>query len=82
MDPVTAAAFINAGSNVLGSALKQPPNYSSAATNSWFDSSGWTVATGGSRAQGGARSQTDFGQLMPLLVAAAVVGLLIWKKHK
>lgn len=50
-DPVSTAAWINAGSNVLGSALKGAPAGPSSAdsvfsTNLGFDNSGWNVTFG------------------------------------
>lgn len=82
MDPATMTALISGGSQVLGAAVGRPAGsaYSSASSWSAFDSSGWTVALGGSSANGAPRTQTDMGQVTPLLIAAAVLALLIWKK--
>ncbi|HYC45375.1 MAG TPA: hypothetical protein VED01_07785 [Burkholderiales bacterium] len=74
--------WIMAGSEVLGAAVGRPAGsaYSSASSYHTFDSSGWTVALGGSSATGAPRTQTDLGQLSPLLVAAALLAFIVWKK--
>lgn len=79
-------ALIAGASQVLGSALSPSPAAPSTAisdtvVNSWFDGSGWTVATGKADARGGDRTEA-FGGINPLFMAAAVVGLLIWKMVK
>ena len=75
-------AFISAGANILGSALARPPENSTALSggtvNSWFDGSGWTVATGKASAKGGDRSDA-IGGISPMMIAAVVVGILVWK---
>lgn len=85
MDPITAATWINAGSNVLGKALAPSSAGPSRADSSlWqqntFDNSGWTVATGGSTAQGGARGL----DLPPWMILGAVaLVVVVWaKKNK
>ena len=78
-------ALIGAGASVFSAAVARPPENSTAISgapvNSWFDGSGWTVATGNADAKGGDRSEA-FGGINPLFIAAAVVGLLIWKMVK
>ena len=86
IETLTAKDWLMAGSSVLGSALKggSPGGPSSAfgisptttETNSWLDSSGWTVATGASSAKGGDRAQSE-SAAQPFTMAAALVGLLI-----
>lgn len=81
MDPVTAAAFINAGSRVLGSlAAADAGPVTSGVTNTGFfgmGNEGMTVNFGGSglNLQGGATGSVP----MWLLAAAAAVFLLVNK---
>lgn len=48
MDPMTTAALISAGSNVLGKAMSAPPSaaQSSAYQNASVDHSGWVIDFG------------------------------------
>jgi len=90
---LTPAAWLMAGSNVLGQALApRTPNQSSAfsetTVNSFMDSSAWTVSTGASKAEGGSVSKgfgADIasaagGLSLPLILAGLLVGLYIWKR--
>lgn len=80
MDP-TALAFLNAGSNVLGSIFGKKastPNYSAASNTSFFDSSGWTVATGHASANGGATAASS----NPLFIVVALIAFVAWVKHQ
>lgn len=79
-------ALLTAASTVLSAAVARPPSYSSAISepqiNSWLNDSQWTVATGSASAKGGAGPVTGLtlpSGSVPLLIAAAVVGLLVWK---
>lgn len=74
LDPTTAA-FIQAGSSVLGSALESPGNPSRADSSAYasFDSSGFAVSFGS-----GGISQTQPISIW-LLLGAAVVGLIYFK---
>ena len=85
IEGIAAGQLLTAGSNVLGAAVARPPEQSTALSggtvNSWLDASGWTVATGKSTSQGGSRSDA-VGGISPLMIAAAVVGLLVWKLAK
>jgi hypothetical protein len=88
MDPVTigaiasvAVAALSSGSKGGGAAVT--PQQANPITNSWMDSSGWTVATSGARATGGARSQSEMpniGGISPLLIGAALIAFLVWTK--
>lgn len=75
-------ALIGAGASILSSAVARPPtsstSLSGAPINSWFDGSGWTVATGKASAKGGDRADA-VGGISPLMIAAVVVGILVWK---
>lgn len=89
----TPAAWLMAGSNVLGQVLApKTPNQSSAfsetTVNSFMDSSAWTVSTGSSKAEGAAISKglgADIGSAasglsLPLVLAGILVGLYVWKR--
>ncbi len=94
IDGITAAQWLDAGSRVIGAALKggeqagpsSANGFSEVTTNSWLDSSGWTVATGGSTAKGGDREQASGAaaevqsMVIPLFVVAGLVALYIWKR--
>jgi hypothetical protein len=77
IDPATLA-MINAGSNVLGSALKSPPNLSSAmATSSGVltsDNSGFVVNLG----SGSASASLSQASLPDWLLIAEAVALYLW----
>ena len=87
--------WIQLGSAVLGkggagsATTSRADSNATSVTNSWFDGSGWTVSTGQSSARGGDRSQSDTAaataaaaaeSMLPFLLAAAVIGLYVWKK--
>lgn len=73
--------WIQAGSQVLGAALKRAPaGPSSADASNSFDNSGWTVATGSARASGAPARMTTTQMLA--LAGMALVGWVVWaKKH-
>ncbi|MGQ0750603.1 MAG: hypothetical protein ACT4PS_08720 [Betaproteobacteria bacterium] len=77
-------AVIAGASQVLSAAAGRPaaPAVSGGTVNSWLDNSGWTVATGSASARGGDRDQAQAAGLpfSPWLIAAALVGLAIFKK--
>jgi len=96
MDPVTLAALIKGGSQVLGQAMAPVPSGPSSAyggsdgqayNSSPYDGSNWTVSTGSSTSKGGGTSggNGNTGVGIPteyLLIAAAVVAVLVFKKAR
>jgi len=79
VDPLTQAAFINAGSNVIGkaiggSAMPAGPSRADFSGSFAFDNSGWTVATGQGKASATA--------IPWAVVAVAAVAVLILMRKK
>lgn len=96
MEPITATAWLNAGSNVLGKALSPSSAGPSSAdsvfsTNLAFDNSGWNVALHGSdisaavdktASQGGAGGLSGNMQSYFPYALIFVGGLIAWKMIK